>query len=51
MIIQDILEGVHGIIRVCKHRSIRMHVYMHVCSKGTDVNVNVNVNNLLAMSI
>ena len=28
MIILDILEGVHGIIRVCKHRSIRMHVYI-----------------------
>ena len=37
MIILDILEVVHRIIRVCKHRSIRMHVYMHTCSKGTDV--------------
>ena len=36
MIILDILESVHWIIMVCKHRSIRMHVYMHVCSKGTD---------------
>ena len=31
MIILDILEGVHRIIMLCKHRSIRMHVYMHVC--------------------
>ena len=37
MIILDKPEGVHRIIMVCKHRSIRMHVYMHVCSKGTDV--------------
>ena len=37
MIVSDILEGVHRILRVCKHRSIRMHVYMPVCSKGTAV--------------
>ena len=39
MIILDILEGVHRIIRVCKHRSIRMHVYIHVCSKGSGTDV------------
>ena len=40
MIILDILEGVHRIIRVCKHSSTRMHVYMHVYAArapGTDV--------------